>query len=135
MFADDGALFDGADDKVAVAIVQGLFPEHRATTQFRESLMRADQWTIGTRFDTSGALHRVSLGDGAGTDVYVAAASGDVVMKTDRASRFWGYVGPVLHWFYFTPLRARRAGLWNDLVVYGSLVGCLVCVSGLVIGL
>jgi hypothetical protein len=66
--------------------------------------------------------------------VYVAEATGDMVMKTDRASRFWGYVGPVLHWFYFTPLRARQAPLWNNLVVYGSLVGCLVCLSGLVIG-
>jgi hypothetical protein len=40
-----------------------------------------------------------------------------------------------MHWFYFTPLRAGQAPLWNNLIVYGSLVGCVLCVLGLVIGM
>jgi len=67
--------------------------------------------------------------------VYVAEATGEIVMKTDRSSRLWGYAGPVMHWFYFTPLRAGRAPLWNNLIVYGSVVGCVLCVLGIVIGL
>jgi hypothetical protein len=66
--------------------------------------------------------------------VYVAEATGEIVMKTDRASRFWGYAGPVTHWFYFTPLRWNHAPLWNDLIVYGSVIGCVLCLLGLVIG-
>ena len=85
-------------------------------------------------FQHDGQLHHVALGDAAGTEVYVAEATGEIVMKTDRSSRFWGYLGPVMHWFYFTPLRAGRAPLWNNLIVYGSVVGCLVCVLGLAIG-
>jgi hypothetical protein len=76
----------------------------------------------------------VSLGDRAATDVYVAANTGDIVLKTDRASRFWGYAGPVMHWFYFRPLRVHGP-LWASLIVYGSLIGCILCVIGLVIGL
>ena len=64
----------------------------------------------------------------------MAEATGEIVMKTDQSSRFWGYLGPVMHWFYFTPLRAGRAPLWNNLIVYGSVVGCVLCILGLVIG-
>lgn len=134
VFADDGSWLDGVTQEQSVAVAGRLFPEHRATARFIDSINEPDQWTIGNRFNATGALHRVGLGDAAGTEVYVAEATGDVVQKTDASSRFWGYLGPVLHWFYFRPLRWDRAPLWNDLVVYGSLVGCILCVLGLVIG-
>jgi hypothetical protein len=79
-------------------------------------------------------LHHVDLGDAAGTHLYIAEATGEIVQKTDSSSRFWGYLGPVMHWFYFTPLRAERGPLWNGLVVYGSLIGCVLCILGLAIG-
>jgi hypothetical protein len=134
VFADDGSWLEGVTPDQAVAIAGRLFPEHRATARHLDSLNEPDQWTIGNRYNATGALHRVALGDAAGTEVYVAEATGEVVMKTDRSSRFWGYLGPVLHWYYFTPLRWDRAPLWNDLIVYGSLIGCILCVLGLVIG-
>jgi len=134
VFADDGSWLEGVTPDAAAAVAGRLFPEHAATVRHLDSLDEPDQWTIGNRFNTTGALHRVGLGDAAGTEVYIAEATGEIVMKTDRASRLWGYLGPVLHWFYFTPLRWDRAPLWNDLIVYGSLVGCVLCVLGLVIG-
>ena len=132
--AEDGGDVDGVDGNGAAALAGGLFPEHSGTATLLGSNTEPDQWTIGNRFNATGALHRVSLGDPAGTELYVAEATGEVVQKTDRRSRFWGYAGPVMHWFYFTPLRAGRAPLWNDLIVYGSVAGCLLCVLGLVIG-
>lgn len=134
VFADDGSWLDGVTPEDAAAVAGLMFPEHHATVRHLDSKTEPDQWTIGNRFNATGALHRIGLGDAAGTEVYVAEATGEIVMKTDRASRFWGYLGPVLHWFYFTPLRWDRAPLWNDLIVYGSLVGCVLCVLGLVIG-
>ncbi|MBI3050067.1 MAG: PepSY domain-containing protein [Acidobacteria bacterium] len=135
VFADDGSYLELVTPEDAVAIAGVLFPEHRATVRHLDSIGEPDQWTITNRFNATGALHRVALGDPAGTEVYVAEATGEIVMKTDRASRFWGYLGPVAHWFYFTPLRWGQAPLWNDLVVYGSVVGCVLCILGLVIGL
>ena len=134
IFADDGSYLDLVEPEDAVAIATGAFPESRDTTRYLNGLEQPDQWTITNRFDATGVLHRVALGDAAGTEVYVAEATGEIVMKTDRSSRFWGYAGPVMHWFYFTPLRAGRAPLWNNLIVYGSAVGCLLCILGLVIG-
>jgi len=134
VFADDGSYLENVEPDDATAIVAAMFPDSRGTARYLDSRTAADQWTINNRFNATGALHRVALGDAAGTVVYVAEATGDVTMKTDRASRVWGYLGPVMHWFYFTPLRAERAPFWNDLIVYGSVAGCVLCLLGLVIG-
>lgn len=134
VFADDGAFADTVDRPGALAIARAAFPESGSTPQYLGGLEQPDQWTINNRFESTGVLHHIGLGDGAGTELYIAEATGEIVQKTDRSSRLWGYLGPVTHWFYFTPLRAQRGPLWNDLIVYGSVVGCALCVIGLVIG-
>ena len=134
VLADDGSFFEGVDRDAAMAVAAAAFPESRGAAQYLEGLEAPDQWTINNRFSTSGVLHKIGLGDEAGTQVYIAEATGEIVQKTDRSSRFWGYAGPVMHWFYFTPLRAGQAALWNNLIVWGSVVGCVLCIIGLVIG-
>lgn len=132
--AETGEFVDTVTPESAVGIAGSLFPEHRRTARHLDALTGPDQWTIGNRFNSTGTLHRVALGDDASTHLYIAEATGEVVQKTDRASRFWGYAGPVMHWFYFTPLRAGQGLLWNDLIVYGSVAGCVLCILGLAIG-
>ena len=131
VFADDGSVLEQLSPEAALDVVRDAFPSDRGTAYFVETLREPDQWTIGMR--AGGPLHVVSLGDPAATSVYVASDTGEIVLKTDRSSRFWGYAGPVMHWFYFRPLRVQSA-LWYNLVVYGSVAGCVLCVIGLVIG-
>jgi PepSY-associated TM region len=131
VFADDGSVLEQLSPDAALDVARDAFPSERGTARFVETLREADQWTIGMR--GGGPLHVVSLGDAAATNVYVASDTGEIVLKTDRSSRFWGYAGPVMHWFYFRPLRVKGE-LWYNLIVYGSVVGCILCVIGLVIG-
>lgn len=134
VFADDGTYADSVEPQNAVRIARAMFPETSGSAVHLEAMDVPDQWTIGNRFGATGALHRVALGDRSATEVYVAEATGEIVMKTDRGSRVWGYLGPVLHWFYFTPLRTGYAPLWANLIIYGSVAGCFLCLLGLVIG-
>jgi len=131
VFADDGSVLEQLSPDAALDVARDAFPSERATARFVETLRDPDQWTIGMR--AGGPLHVVSLGDAAATNVYVASDTGDIVLKTDRSSRFWGYAGPVMHWFYFRPLRVK-SDLWYNLIVYGSVVGCIISIIGLVIG-
>ena len=133
VYADDGSILEPLSPETAAGVVRNVFPEHAATARYEELLTRPDQWTFNTAFRLTGPLHKFSLGDSEATDVYVASETGEVVQKTDRGSRFWGYVGPVLHWIYFRPLRARGE-TWSNLIVYGSLAGCFVCVLGIIVG-
>jgi uncharacterized iron-regulated membrane protein len=131
VFADDGSVLEQMSPDAALDVARDAFPSERSTARFVETLREPDQWTIGMR--AGGPLHLVSLGDAAATNVYVASDTGEIVLKTDRSSRFWGYAGPVMHWFYFRPLRVKGE-LWYNLIVYGSVVGCILCVIGLIIG-
>ena len=79
-------------------------------------------------------MHRFALDDAAATYLYVSEVTGDVVLRTTRRERIWGYLGPVMHWVYFTPLR-RNGPLWSEVVIWSSLIGCVMCVAGLVWGL
>ncbi len=79
-------------------------------------------------------MHRFALDDAEATYLYVSEVSGTVVLRTTRRERFWGYLGPVIHWVYFTPLRQNGAA-WTQFVIWSSLIGCVMCVAGLVWGL
>ena len=131
VFADEGSVLEQLSGEDALAVVRDAFPSAKSTARFVGTLREPDQWTIGMR--AGGPLHVVALGDDAATNVYVASDTGEIVLKTDRRSRFWGYAGPVMHWFYFRPLRVKGE-LWYNLVVYGSVVGCVLCIIGIVIG-
>jgi hypothetical protein len=78
-------------------------------------------------------LHRIAIDDAAAT-VYVSARNGEVVLSTTRTQRFWNWLGSVIHWTYFTPLRAN-APLWRQVVLWTSGPAILIAVSGIWIGI
>ncbi len=132
VYADTGDLAQGLGNEAAVAVVRHRLPEHAETAYHDGLLTEPDQWTL-----QSGAffpLHRVRVNDAADTVLYVSDRTLEPVMQTTRQSRRWAWLGAVPHWLYFTPLRAR-ATLWSDLVIWLSILGCVLCGSGLVRGL
>jgi uncharacterized membrane protein YkoI len=93
-----------------------------------------DQWTVyAGRFKAHRPLYRVKFGDPKATWVYVSSTTGQVVQSVDRRSRFLGWIGPVIHWIYFTPIRRDRL-LWTWVVDILAGLGILACLSGLVLG-
>lgn len=133
-YADTGEPFSGLDRDAAVEIARRFLPEHAATARYDAYLRRPDQWTIDAGLPRFLPLHRIRFGDPERTVLYVSDRTGEPVMKTTARGRFWGYLGAVLHWTYFTPFRLQ-AGLWRDTIIYAALIGCLLCLSGLVLGI
>jgi hypothetical protein len=134
VYADTGELTDGATEQQAVELVRRWVPEHAATVRYDGYLEDSDQWTLYNEQRALMPLHRVSVGDAAGTNYYVSEITGEPTMKTDRRGRFWGYLGAVLHWTYFTTLR-RNGALWQQLVAWGAIAGAIMCVLGVVVGI
>ena len=132
VFADDGALLSGLTREQALDLARPFAAEAGSRPRYEGLLTDADQWTFGARRLLP--LHRVALGDAAGTDLYLSDRAGEPAMKTTRAGRLWGYLGAVPHWLYFTPLR-RHSTLWTQSILVVSVAGCLTCLSGLVWGL
>ena len=134
VYADTGEQISELTAEEATAIARAFVPESAATLRYDAYLLDSDQWTLSSALRPLMPLHRFALGDAASTTLYVSALTGEAVMKTTSRERFWGYLGAVLHWLYFTPFR-RDVGLWANTIIYGSLLGCLMCLSGLVWGL
>jgi len=131
VFADTGTPYIRLSEAEVVADLKRALPEHALTIRYDALLDDADQWTFDSRRLTP--LHRLALGDADGTMLYVSDVTAAAVMKTTRRGRFWGYAGAVMHWIYFTPFR-RQSAAWAQALIWGSVVGCVLCLSGLVWG-
>jgi len=132
VYADTGEMAAALSPESAVGVVRTFMPEHAETVTYDVRLTEPDQWTLqsGTFFP----LHRVRVNDGRKTMVYVSDRTLEPVMVTTARSRRLAYAGAVLHWLYFTPLRSQTV-LWSNLVIWVSILGCVLCLSGLCWGL
>ena len=92
-----------------------------------------DQWTVPNGLDAHRPLYRVALGDGAGTELYVSSATGEVVRDTTQRERAWNYAGSVAHWIYPTVLR-RNWRAWDATVWTLSLTAAFVALTGALLG-
>ena len=133
VYADTGERVGGASQEQAIELIRRWLPEHATTVRYDGYLLDSDQWTLYNEQRAAMPLHRISVGDPAGTNYYVSERTGEPTMKTDRRGRFWGYISAVLHWTYFTSLR-RNGPLWQQLIAWGSIVGAGMCVLGMVVG-
>jgi hypothetical protein len=132
VYADTGDFYEGVDKNQAVAVARRYAPGHKGPIRYAKYLTAPDQWTLQARNELP--MHVFALDDEQATHLYVSEITGDVELRTTRRERFWGYLGPVLHWVYFTPLR-RNGPLWSEFVIWSSLIGCVMCLTGIVWGL
>ncbi len=134
IYADTGDFVRSrADADQALEIVRKWVPEHASSLRYDAWLEDSDQWTLQGAQRSQMPLQRIALDDDQDTFYYVAEWSGEIVMKTDRSSRFKGFWSGVLHWVYFVPLR-KHGYAWNQFIIWGSFAGGLMCLTGLGIG-
>jgi hypothetical protein len=93
-----------------------------------------DQWVVHQGFDAYRPYFRVRMADDQATDLYVSLGTGEVRQQTRRSERAWNWCGAVIHWIYFTPLRANWSA-WNQTVWWVSLVALITTVAGIWLGL
>ena len=134
VFADSGDVLDGVDRERAAAIAGAFAGGASALPRYDALLEEPDQWTLTGVPPTAFPLHRIAVADDDATFIYVSGATGEPVMRTTARSRRLGYAGAVLHWLYFAPFR-RHATLWAQSIIWLSIVGCLMCATGLVWGM
>lgn len=96
-------------------------------------LIDRDQWSISSSLNAHRPLYRVALDDVAASELYVSSHTGEVVLDTNRSERTWNWLGSVIHWIYFTPLRMERE-LWRQIVLWLAFGGVALASLGLWLG-
>jgi uncharacterized iron-regulated membrane protein len=129
--AVDGRTIYSIESETALAVAR----RHPATVAVRllETVDR-DQWSVTARFDPLRPLYLIALGDAAGTQLYVSARSGEIVLDTTRTERVWNWLGSIPHWIYPTVLR-KDGALWRSVVLWISGICMIVAVTGIWIGI
>lgn len=128
--ADSGRARSSLDASAAQLIAERFSGAHAARV---EADIRYDQWVVHQGFDAGRPYYRVTLDDAAHTVLYVSARSGEVAQRTSRSQRALNMGGAVLHWIYFTPIRADWS-FWDRLVWWVSLLALLGASAGMIVG-
>jgi hypothetical protein len=115
----------------AAETIAGAFM--RAQPSAVEGPFDFDQWTVPGEYDPYRPLLRVEFDDSAGSVIYVSERSGEVVLRTTAHERRWNWVGAVVHWIYFKPLRSHWAA-WDRLVWWVALIAVCSTFAGLWLG-
>ena len=132
VFADTGELMDEVGPVLAREVASRFMDVGSEQVRYEKRLTRADQWTISQRGELP--LHKLSIDDERGTQLYVSPKSGEVMLLTTRASRALAWVAAIPHWLYFTPLRLRET-LWTRTVLWTAGLGCVLAILGITLGI
>ncbi len=130
-----GTAFDGISVERAeqIALAFALRLELGDDVQLLGAIER-DQWTVQGMYRAHRPLYHFAAGDAASTEWYVSGQTGQIVQLTTVNQRFWNRLGAVVHWLYPTVLR-QRAAAWNQTVVWLSLLGLFLTLTGIVVGI
>ena len=137
MYADTGAAIAELPAEAAVAAAVGFFRAQRsdkAVAGRHLEQLHMDQWSVSDGLHPYRPLHRVSIDDGMGTELYVSSLTGQVVRDTRLSERVWNWLGSNLHWIYPVQLREHR-GAWEQVIIVLSLAGLVSVITGAIIGL
>jgi hypothetical protein len=131
VFADNGEMLldiDAAQARtIAAAFVR--LPEDRLHHVGR--VTEPDQWSLTLR---QGPMHKFTVDDEAGTQLYVSERNAEVTVLTTRGSRALAWVGVIPHFMYFAPLRLNQP-LWRAIVLWTSGLGIALALLGIVLGI
>jgi uncharacterized iron-regulated membrane protein len=129
--AIDGHAITEVSEQQALAVARH-HPAGRAP-QLAEMVDR-DQWSVTARYDPLRPFYLITLGDDAGTKLYVSSRSGEIALDTNRTERVWNWLGSIPHWIYPTVLR-KDGPLWRLVVLWISGICLIVGVTGIWIGI
>ena len=127
-----GERLQRVDAAHATASARALAQEADPSIEYQGTIDE-DAFTHSRALDVHRPLHRLHLGDSAGTVVYVSGTTGEVVRDAPLQQRAWNYAGAWIHWLY--PFRGNVFNdYWNDIVNWLSIAGIVLTVTGTVVG-
>jgi len=132
VFADTGVRVPLIDEARAARVASRI--RGAVSPQVIGTVHTIDQWTLTNSLNLHRPLHRVTLGDAAGTELYISVHTGEIVMRTTARERRLAWIGPIIHWGAPEVLRTR-VGAWRQTMIWVSGAGTALAVSGIWIGL
>ena len=132
VYADDGRALATVDETTARHVARQHAADG-AQPELLDVVETVDQWTLTNSLNLHRPLYRYGLGDDRGTEMYVSAKTGEMVMRTTRRDRLLSWLGTIIHWSAPAFFR-QQVGPWRQTMLWLSGAGILLAATGLVIG-
>lgn len=119
----------------AMAIARTYVERHKLKSEpsYIRSIER-DEFMVAGYFNARRPFHQVALHDPEDTILYISAKNGELSQRTTGSQRVWTWLGAIPHWLFFTELR-RNTPLWTQVIIWTSLAGCFLTVTGMFAGI
>jgi len=131
VWGDTGEALKPLDAGAARARLARFLGIDAAKLRYDAYLAGPDLFTVDSPFRPHLPLHKFALDDAAGTKYYVSEKTGEIVMRTDRMTRFLGFSGYVIHRLTFMKTYFWWRPFWTTFV----WCGLAMCLSGVVVGI
>ncbi len=131
VYADTGEVMKSVSRDDAIFLIAGMYPEFAADMNYEFPMTGPDMFTHSPGLQNYMPMHRIAINDDADTRLYVSEKSGDIVMRTDNTSRFFGFMGYNLHTLFFF----RQATWWTPTLLWLSWLALAMTVLGFVLGI
>lgn len=95
-----------------------------------DTLHERDQWIMYSSYLRELPIYKFYFDDPEKTQVYVGKESGKVLQVTDRASRFWAWVGAIPHKLYIPSMRSD-VEIWKRWLLTGGLLCLIASLTGI----
>lgn len=126
--AADGMPLSATSASQSVDTARKLVPDGNVVAV---TAIDTDQWTVYRSFDAWRPFLRVEFDNG--DQIYISSRTGEAVLDTNKWERVGNWLGSVVHWVYFVPIR-QHAQLWRSTVLVLSFLALLLAASGLWLG-
>ena len=125
----------GISEADAVAVARTYVERHklRGEPEYLRAIER-DEFMVAGYFNARRPFHQVALHDPEDTILYISAKTGELSQRTTGSQRVWTWLGAIPHWLFFTELR-RNGPLWTQIIIWTSLAGCFLTITGLFAGI
>lgn len=133
VLGDDGSVLSAVAPEQAARIAQNWLRTD-AAPQFIATVETIDQWTLSNSLNLHRPLHRFLFNDAAETELYVSQVTGEVVQKSTRRERFFGWIGVIPHYGEFLFIR-QYVGAWRQMMIWLAAFGTALALTGFWAGL
>jgi len=129
------APIEGISEADALDVARTYIERHKLKSEptYIQSIER-DEFMVAGYFNQRRPFHQIALHDPEDTILYISQKTGELSQRTTGSQRVWTWLGAIPHWLFFTELR-RNGPLWTQIIIWTSLAGCFLTITGLFAGI
>jgi len=131
VYADTGERMLPMDANAAMDWMRRTRPDVAPNLRYDAYMQRADDYVRIPAMQPLLPMHRIAVGDAAGTEYYISEVTGEAVVRADRIGRILGFAGYTMHRFFWW----RQRGWFYTILGWAAWLGIVMSLTGLTVGI